>query len=109
MSDFTIEEIRAELALLRVGVAAFAQRVTTMERLLARLSEGAASIERPQFETRIGEPQAGVYYCSFCGKSQHDVRKLVAGPTVFICDECVAICAEIVGEQKGAARAPEAT
>jgi hypothetical protein len=35
-------------------------------------------------------------YCSFCGKSQHEVRKLIAGPTVFICDECVALCADIV-------------
>ena len=34
-------------------------------------------------------------YCSFCGKSQHEVRKLIAGPTVFICDECVASCAWI--------------
>ena len=31
-------------------------------------------------------------YCSFCGKSQHEVRKLIAGPTVFICDECVELC-----------------
>jgi ATP-dependent protease Clp ATPase subunit len=31
-------------------------------------------------------------YCSFCGKSQHEVRKLIAGPTAFICDECVALC-----------------
>ena len=36
-------------------------------------------------------------YCSFCGKSQHDIRKLIAGPTVFICDECVALCVDIVG------------
>jgi len=35
-------------------------------------------------------------YCSFCGKSQHEVRKLIAGPTVFICDECVALCNDIV-------------
>ena len=35
-------------------------------------------------------------YCSFCGKSQHEVRKLIAGPTVFICDECVELCMEII-------------
>ena len=35
-------------------------------------------------------------YCSFCGKSQHEVRKLIAGPTVFICDECVDICTDVV-------------
>ncbi len=38
-------------------------------------------------------------YCSFCGKSQHEVRKLVAGPTVFICDECVELCMDIIGEE----------
>src|ERR1700729_3908841 len=38
-------------------------------------------------------------YCSFCGKSQHEVRKLIAGPTVFICDECVELCMDIVGEE----------
>ena len=37
-------------------------------------------------------------YCSFCGKSQHEVRKLIAGPTVFICDECVNLCMDIIGE-----------
>jgi hypothetical protein len=35
-------------------------------------------------------------YCSFCGKSQHEVRKLIAGPTVFICDECVELCKDII-------------
>lgn len=45
----------------------------------------------------------GTLYCSFCGKSQHDVRKLIAGPTVFICDECVELCTEIIKEEiKGA-------
>ncbi|MDX8389916.1 MAG: ATP-dependent Clp protease ATP-binding subunit ClpX [Mariprofundaceae bacterium] len=38
-------------------------------------------------------------YCSFCGKSQHDVRKLIAGPTVFICDECIELCNEIMDEE----------
>src|ERR1700726_2485973 len=38
-------------------------------------------------------------YCSFCGKSQHEVCKLIAGPTVFICDECVELCMDIIGEE----------
>ena len=38
-------------------------------------------------------------YCSFCGKSQHEVRKLIAGPSVFICDECVELCNEIIREE----------
>src|SRR6266704_3020203 len=38
-------------------------------------------------------------YCSFCGKSQHEVRKLITGPTVFICDECVELCMDIIREE----------
>jgi ATP-dependent Clp protease ATP-binding subunit ClpX len=37
--------------------------------------------------------------CSFCGKSQNDVRKLIAGPTVYICDECVEICNDVIAEE----------
>ena len=40
-----------------------------------------------------------ILYCSFCGKSQHEVRKLIAGPTVFICDECVELCMDIIKEE----------
>ena len=40
-----------------------------------------------------------IFYCSFCGKSQHEVRKLIAGPTVFICDECVELCMDIIKEE----------
>jgi hypothetical protein len=43
-------------------------------------------------------PQA-VLYCSFCGKNQHEVNKLVAGPHVFICDECIDLCSDIIDEQ----------
>lgn len=42
----------------------------------------------------------GTLYCSFCGKSQHEVRKLIAGPTVFICDECVKLCMDIIREEE---------
>jgi hypothetical protein len=42
------------------------------------------------------ERRANLYYCSFCGKSQEEVARLIAGPTVFICNECVALCTEIV-------------
>jgi len=38
-------------------------------------------------------------YCSFCGKSQREARKLIAGPTVFICDECVELCIDIIREE----------
>lgn len=40
-------------------------------------------------------------YCSFCGKSQNEVRKLIAGPSVFICDECVELCNDIIREEMG--------
>lgn len=39
-------------------------------------------------------------YCSFCGKSQHDVPKLIAGPEVFICNECVVLCNDIIGAER---------
>ena len=45
--------------------------------------------------------KAGTCYCSFCGKSQHEVAKLIAGPAVFICGECVDLCSEIVEEKHG--------
>src|SRR3989304_5739597 len=41
----------------------------------------------------------GVLKCSFCGKSQNDVRKLIAGPTVYICDECIELCNDIIAEE----------
>ena len=43
-----------------------------------------------------GEDSGKLLYCSFCGKSQHEVRKLIAGPSVFICDECVELCNDII-------------
>jgi ATP-dependent Clp protease ATP-binding subunit ClpX len=50
-----------------------------------------------------GSDAKSTLYCSFCGKSQHEVRKLIAGPTVFICDECVELCNDIIREEaKGA-------
>ena len=48
-------------------------------------------------------------YCSFCGKSQNEVRKLIAGPSVFICDECVDLCNDIIREEIQEAAAPEAS
>ena len=53
-----------------------------------------------------GSDSKSTLYCSFCGKSQHEVRKLIAGPTVFICDECVELCNDIIREEiKGGATA----
>jgi hypothetical protein len=57
---------------------------------------------QPRSDSTVGHqgptPQA-VLYCSFCGKTQHEVNKLVAGPHVFICDECIDLCSDIIDEQ----------
>ncbi len=50
-------------------------------------------------ETRGKSDDGKLLYCSFCGKSQHEVRKLIAGPSVFICDECVELCNDIIREE----------
>ncbi len=49
--------------------------------------------------TTTGDDGGKLLYCSFCGKSQHEVRKLIAGPSVFICDECVDLCNDIIREE----------
>src|SRR6201992_2364216 len=56
------------------------------------------SLGEPMSKASGGESK-NTLYCSFCGKSQHEVRKLIAGPTVFICDECVELCMEIIREE----------
>ena len=50
-------------------------------------------------EQQSGDGDSKLLYCSFCGKSQHEVRKLIAGPSVFICDECVELCNDIIREE----------
>ncbi|NLY12491.1 MAG: ATP-dependent Clp protease ATP-binding subunit ClpX [Gammaproteobacteria bacterium] len=60
-------------------------------------------------DTRSGEDKGKLLYCSFCGKSQHEVRKLIAGPSVFICDECVDLCNDIIREEVQEADSESAT
>ena len=50
-------------------------------------------------DTRGKHDDGKLLYCSFCGKSQHEVRKLIAGPSVFVCDECVELCNDIIREE----------
>lgn len=50
-----------------------------------------------------------VFHCSFCGKSQHEVRKLIAGPSVYVCDECVALCNDIINEESREDKTPSNT
>ena len=60
----------------------------------------AAKIEAAERQAGAQEPtKPKALYCSFCGKSQHEVRKLIAGPTVFICDECVELCVNFITEE----------
>ena len=54
-----------------------------------------------------GSPTEKVLYCSFCGKSQHEVKKLIAGPSVFICDECIELCNDIIRDEVPAEGAPQ--
>ena len=50
-------------------------------------------------DTKDTDQDKKLLYCSFCGKSQHEVKKLIAGPSVFICDECVELCNDIIREE----------
>ena len=50
-----------------------------------------------------GSSSEKTLYCSFCGKSQHEVKKLIAGPSVFICEECIDLCNEIIRDELPAA------
>jgi hypothetical protein len=61
------------------------------ERYFALLKVKTINFEDPGPQTTL--------YCSFCGKSQHEVRKLIAGPTIFICDECVSLCDDIIDRE----------
>jgi ATP-dependent Clp protease ATP-binding subunit ClpX len=56
-------------------------------------------VEMKAMTKSSGGDSKNTLYCSFCGKSQHEVRKLIAGPTVFICDECVELCMDIIREE----------
>src|SRR4028119_406338 len=74
--------------------------------LIAGCRDGGAPLPCPAESdgnrTSMSKPNGNsknALYCSFCGKSQHEVRKLIAGPTVFICDECVELCMDIIREE----------
>src|SRR5262249_25521555 len=73
--------------------------------LVPEKSGGGAALRRGSVVDGVPMSKAGggdaknTLYCSFCGKSQHEVRKLIAGPTVFICDECVELCMDIIREE----------
>jgi hypothetical protein len=69
--------------------------------ILAAKIETAASDAPSLAATAVRHPaQEPTLYCSFCGKSQHEVRALIAGPTVYICDECVGLCNDVIADKE---------
>ena len=68
--------------------------------MFTRLSSRHLSVPRPCLTPeKKGSSSEKTLYCSFCGKSQHEVKKLIAGPSVFICDECIDLCNEIIRDE----------
>jgi ATP-dependent protease Clp ATPase subunit len=57
-------------------------------------------------ETKSPQPRKRLYHCSFCGKAQTEVKRLVAGPGVFICDECVQLCQSIIAKKPATQEVP---
>ena len=70
-----------------------------LKRLWVRLSGANGTEPKGKTMTAKSDDDKNTFYCSFCGKSQHEVCKLIAGPTVFICDECVDLCMDIIREE----------
>jgi hypothetical protein len=100
-----IDDIRRDLAVLRVDLATLRVDMATV---VARLKPEPSLRERldaiisrfPDTPRPERKHDAGTLYCSFCGKCQHDVEQLVAGPGSCICDECVELCMTIVIEKR---------
>ena len=63
-----------------------------------RLNQARGRTHTPMADKK-GATGEKVLYCSFCGKSQHEVKKLIAGPSVFICDECIELCNDIIRDE----------
>src|SRR5450631_1949295 len=61
---------------------------------------GGTLLRKARMSKVTSKDSKDTLHCSFCGKSQHEVRKLIAGPTVYICDECVELCKDIIQEEK---------
>jgi ATP-dependent Clp protease ATP-binding subunit ClpX len=69
-----------------------------MNRIACGFPAGATPVQRLMADKK-GSSSEKVLYCSFCGKSQHEVKKLIAGPSVFICDECIELCNDIIRDE----------
>jgi hypothetical protein len=92
---------RARCAMLELIAKAFGYENWNILSAKIEAAKPTASDERElSVAAQNNSPPPQILYCSFCGKSQHEVRKLIKGPTSFICDECVDLCTEIVEEPK---------
>jgi ATP-dependent Clp endopeptidase proteolytic subunit ClpP len=99
----TMQYVKPDISTLCIGQAA------SMGSFLLAAGTKGKRFSLPNSRVMVHQPSAGfqvmtketknTLYCSFCGKSQHEVRKLIAGPTVFICDECVELCMDIIKEE----------
>ena len=69
------------------------RRLRSIEAAIAALTTKVAVLAHP---LRLAGGRSSTLYCSFCGKSQHEVEKLIAGPKVFICNQCIDLCHRIV-------------
>ncbi len=94
--DRKLKEIKG--LILEINTQRAAERIAAAREAAAAARTGVG----PEQDRRAPEGEAGSesLYCSFCGKGRHDVAKLVAGPDVFICDECVELCADVVRVEK---------
>lgn len=83
----------------------FLREVDTVNKLANSLRAAGKELAAAKRELAELKTEKPTLYCSFCHKSQHDVKKLIAGPSSFICDECVELCTQIIIEQNIKARA----
>lgn len=93
----TDPRITAAADWLRSDDTAYEQSPDTALRAAREMLRAADAVDPVRVRRSVAaENKRTTCYCSFCGKSQHEVRKLIAGPTVFICDECIELCLDII-------------
>src|SRR6516164_10071125 len=86
-------------AVSKIGATGSCTSATTRAMSCSLSPSLSCSANRIEVAMAVQSLSKNTLYCSFCGKIQHEVRKLIAGPTVFICDECVEICMDIIREE----------
>jgi ClpX C4-type zinc finger/Glyoxalase superfamily protein len=103
----TLERIGADSQDRKRIIVRKGDKVTRAEYVGTQLPDAATAELTEDIKTKLNDMQREAHnwtsalYCSFCGKSQFEAKKLIAGPTVFICDECVDLCDDIIEEERG--------